>query len=461
MKSTIFFHMCLFLIFVSLLNNVASQSTAPCRSDWDCRSLEYFVKLDKNLCIGDRKFYDMRTDPLLPWAPSAIQDLIGKRYTMYIQVGYIVPYVCNITKGICEMGQIKIFDESLIGKTYFGCKYGCLDTPVEKSGKVWSNFCVCMPGQGRTFCDPEKSRHIYYEQHLWNCEKEIDIATRCAIGSQCGRTPTGGFTCTEIKGIDPMKSDDPRLYNLIVPENLSSGPIKVAIIKNNQIIAEKPISELSALEYISKYGPLDSSQAYAFAQQTGLTSIAENSANYGSISTSTSSMGNTANVSSSSSSSGSSWLSKIASFFGFGRKSTNTASSTASQYANTYSTSYSTTSSYANTYSATSTYSSYPRTYSAYTTNYSNYATSYTGNYGYSAYSTTYPTYYSSYSAPSYSATTYSTYSPYKTYSYPSYNYSNYASTYSNYSYPSYSYSYSNYSNPYLKYSYNSYSYPS
>ncbi|MEM4598275.1 MAG: hypothetical protein QW400_01145 [Candidatus Diapherotrites archaeon] len=445
----------LFLVVVSIVFllssftyaqiQVGTQTQTPCRWDSDCRSLDRIVKIDQNLCIGNIKIY--RPDHLLfqtTGAPWLTTILVGKNYTDYIQTGYKIEHKCG-RSGFCEVSKTDSYADGASEK----CQWGCLVTPTEYKGKKYYNFCVCMGGlmPGKPWCDYTRGNDVYNNFKEWTCEVEVRETMLCGYGSRCAVRPEG-VGCWPIETASSQSSKDTQ-YALVIED--MSQPVYVVAIQNGVVVAKKPISNSSAQEYVLNNGPINSSNAYAFAQQTGLTTIAASS----NSSTATSSY----SASSSTSSSNSSWLSKIAAFFGFGRKTTSTtsASATVSTYNSTYSTS--TYASYSSASSTSySTYSAYPRTYSAYTTASTTYTPTYsTANYSYSTYTNySYPSSYSYHSS-------YTNYKPSYTYSnYSSYSYPTYTSTYSNYSAPRYSnytYSYPNYSySGYSNYSYPSYS---
>ena len=90
------------------------------------------------------------------------------------------------------------------------------------------------------------------------------------------------------KGIEITSSsqEGTERYTLLFPKEADREPIKVAFIRNGRIVAERPISDLAAWEYISRYGPIDAGMAYEFAQKTGLAAIVErirDIANFGAI----------------------------------------------------------------------------------------------------------------------------------------------------------------------------------
>ncbi|MEM4663064.1 MAG: hypothetical protein QXM75_03510, partial [Candidatus Diapherotrites archaeon] len=373
--------------------------------------------------------------------------LINNMYTDYLQLGYYIEHKCG-KSGYCEVSKTDPYREG--AGTYKSCPYGCI-LKVVFAGKEFNNVCVdrvCTAGGlngGKPMCDYSIGNDVYFKYLTWFCQEMVLIGMICGEGGRCQTRPEG----TGCFPITSTSMGNQNQYALVI--NNISEPIKVVSIQNGQILAEKPISPMSALEYINKYGPVDSSQAYAFAQQTGLTSIVASSNSSTTTGTTRTTYAATDSyvTSSSTSSSNSSWLSKIAAFFGFGKKTTSTTSSaTTNMYASTYNSTY-TTSTYPSYSSASSTsystYSTYPRTYSAYSTTY--YTPTYsTAGYSYFTYST-----YTNYSYPSsyYYNSSYTSYKPSYTYSsYSSYSYPTYTSTYSSYTVPSYSnytYSYPNY----------------
>jgi len=279
MKRILFLLVGLFLI-LSIFNVVAqsqqvtltqiAQQRVACRYDWDCRTLgEKLIELDQNVCVGQQHFYDGRRDPLLSIRPNLATELGGKIYTDYIQVGYKISFKCG-QNGYCVPDKVD-YDPGLVK-----CKYGCLVTPVEKNGKVYSNFCVCRSGQlGNAFCDPNLGRHVYYYRLDWTCEKSIEIVGYCPVGSKCSISPDGKrWECVPLNaqeffqqqgvGTTTGQREDNVRYTMLFPGKLESAPIKVALIKNGRIIAERPISNMSALEYINKYGPVNAANAYDY-----------------------------------------------------------------------------------------------------------------------------------------------------------------------------------------------------
>jgi len=406
-NSTVNFIFYTFFIFLFSLSVFAqtvqqgAQTTVACKSNWDCSKLDYVRKLDQNQCIDQVYFYDGRTDPLLPLRPYVVPELLGRRYTKYIQIGYTVHYVCG-KSGFCEIGKIGTYDKP--GVEYMECRYGCLVTPTEKNGKVYSNFCVCLPGSTTAplFCDPSRGPHAYYQRIDWTCELEIEVAGYCAIGTKCQILEGGEkWACVPLEGIDPLKtttSSSNGYYTFVIPGDLESKPISVALIQNGKIVAEKPISNMSALEYINKYGPVNSANAYAFAKQVGLTSLASADKTSTTATTASGTGASTTYASTKNSGGFLNWLSRL---FGFGKTSTKNSSSTAyTTYAGYTATTYSN----ATTYPYTSySYNSKPSYY------YSTGATSYYNNASYSNpsyYSTNYGTRYSGY-YPSYYTNTY------------------------------------------------------
>ncbi|MEM4598915.1 MAG: hypothetical protein QW400_04490, partial [Candidatus Diapherotrites archaeon] len=373
---------------------------------------EYFTDLQGNKILNQDFVRLFSAIESKPQNDPSIKDEIkralrGQFYTGYLQLAYTV-----------EGGQTNPFK----GGNYAKCELGCFPQ-FTYFGVTYYNKCItriCTEGRivgTPRFCDPKIGPDIYIHYLMFWCEDVPRATMICGPSAHCEQRADGTFLC-EYNKVGSSSGDNSGIEYVLAAPADSSAPIIVEAYQGGKLIASKPINA---------EGPVYASQAYYYAQSTGLTSIVESkttsTANNSSMGATTYSSSNSSNSSSSSSSG--SWLSRIARFFGFGSKSSTNTTSTAT----TYNSSYSSYPTYQNSYSSYSYSSSY---YSPTSRSYS-YNSSYTS---YTPYS--YPSNYSS-------TGTYSSYKP--TYSYATY--TNSSSTY----YPSYtSYSYSGTSYPYRGY---------
>jgi len=254
------------LFFISSLNLTMGKT---CSNNLQCRDLERNIILDQNLCIGQAHTFENIYGTFFgnKTTGATIPYLMDKQYTEQIQTGYTLKYGC-------VNNQCQIVKREPITKK---CTYGCLVTPTAYNGKNWHDFCICKPGydpNSPIHCGPNGSRYAYYLHISWTCEKKNRIAGICGIGQRCVEKPTE-VTCEDIPGPGPIKYPDGTSYAFVIPKKPSSQ-IYVAAIQNGKIIASKPISNLSAMEYINKYGAVHASQAAYFAQATGLTTTIAN-----------------------------------------------------------------------------------------------------------------------------------------------------------------------------------------
>ncbi len=244
--------------------------------DWTCRHLNHIEKLDQNRCYLDVYYFTIDHPVFkLKGKPNrysdAISYLLGKRYTEYLQTGVKLEYGCS-SDGFCEVKRI---DPYAYG-TYVKCTYGCLKDPVKYKGVIYQNFCVCQEGRvknSKLFCDYSIGNDVYYWSRVWTCGIEPRVAMECGVGGQCGIDPKEGIGCWPIEKDKTYRASNSVQYALTMPQGME-GPIYVVAMQNGKVIAKKPISNLSAEEYIAKYGPIRGDQAYAFAQKLGLTSLA-------------------------------------------------------------------------------------------------------------------------------------------------------------------------------------------
>ncbi|MEM0360577.1 MAG: hypothetical protein QXK06_04550 [Candidatus Diapherotrites archaeon] len=257
----------LFLILFFIVSNTHATS---CSADRDCAHLNETIKLDQNSCVGQAYTFENIQSSLLgsTTGGAAIPYLMGKQYTQQIQTGYTKTYSCQNRQ--CQLtSRVPIIQN---------CTYGCLITPTQYEGKTWHDLCICKPGWVKdargnpiVYCGPNGSRYAYYTHLDWTCEKIERIAGICGIGERCV-VKSGETTCETIGGEQPINYPDGTQYTFKIPHN-PTQPITIAVIQNGKTIAQKAISNLSAEQYLLKNGPITSSQAYAFAQSTGLTSI--------------------------------------------------------------------------------------------------------------------------------------------------------------------------------------------
>lgn len=267
----------------TFIANSFALTRKTCTSDYQCRDLDYFVQLPESeqTCIDPALHYNGQSDPLLPIRPYLTPELIGKAYTKYIQLGYTVHFKCE--NGYCIPDKAGLYDKENI--EYKECQYGCLVTPItkkyswENEPKTYSNFCVCLSGQvGKTYCNPSRGRHVYFTYKDWTCEKEEGrIAGYCGKGSKCKIVDErqDKWECQPLEGEEFRQFlEESGQYSLLIPGNLNQK-ITVAYIQNGKVIAEKPISNMSAEAYVARYGPIDASQAVSFAVSTGLAELVE------------------------------------------------------------------------------------------------------------------------------------------------------------------------------------------
>ncbi len=274
MKKGVFLGSITLIFLLTFVLNSFAQTQKSCTSNYQCKELDYFVKLPESeqTCIDPALHYNGQSDPLLPIRPYLTPELIGKVYTKYIQLGYTVHFKCE--SGYCVPNEAGLYDKE--GIEYKKCPYGCLVTPVTKKypwqdkPKTYSNFCVCLSGQvGKVYCDPSKGRHVYFTYQDWTCEKEEGrVAGYCGIGSKCKIVDEkkDKWACEPLKGEEFRQFlNENGQYSLLIPGNLNNK-ITVAYMQNGKVISERAISNLSAMEYIAKNGPLHQSQATYFAQ---------------------------------------------------------------------------------------------------------------------------------------------------------------------------------------------------
>jgi len=279
-----------FLTSVSAqLTNTYTLSKTPCSSDRDCSKLDHVVTLppEEQICYDKIKYFTGNESIFYSYQGyntgemRNLNFLIGKQYTDYLQLGYIVKHKCS-KNGFCEEYEKDPYAEG----QYKKCKYGCLVTPTyhkkefEEKGKYYSNFCICDEGRVKgteAFCDNSKGNNIYYKFNTWTCEEEVKTGMICGIGGQCS-IKNGQIGCWPAKTNSTSAYDNQETqYAMIIPS--MTKPVMVAAIQNGKIIASKPISNLSAEQYILKNGPVHASQATYFAQATGLTTTIANTQN--------------------------------------------------------------------------------------------------------------------------------------------------------------------------------------
>lgn len=261
----------IFLLF--LLFFCCTAFATSCTIAKDC---EKIVNVG-GVCVGQGQTYTRSaTLPSGSTWSSDVWDsaipLLGKRYTDKIQVAYKVNYNC--INGQC------VFKGKDTGKT--DCDFGCLLEPVTYNGQTWQSFCVCKPGYDpavKIHCGSGTNNRVGYDSYKdWTCETKDREIYSCSIGWRCKET-SNSVTCEEIPGDGPFSysngasnwaaSTSNVAYTFVLPKNID-GTIKVAAIQNGKVIAERAISGLSMHQYLDRYGTLNMSQAYSFAQSTGL-----------------------------------------------------------------------------------------------------------------------------------------------------------------------------------------------
>ena len=254
----------------------------PCKTDWDCKKLDRIVKLDQNKCYDQVRTFQ-GNEPIFKvigrrgettYDFSLLSILAGKRYTKYLQTGYKIEHKCG-SDGFCEVSKVDPYAPG----TYVVCEYACLVDPVKYNGQIIQNTCICptaWDGRDTPHCDYSIGNDVYYTYIQLNCKKTIKAWMICGTGGRCANGPEG-IGCYPIEGSELYGSNSSKgsvQYALTMPQGME-GPIYVVAIQNGKVIAKQPISDLSAEEYITKYGPVDAGRAYEFAQKTGLTAIVE------------------------------------------------------------------------------------------------------------------------------------------------------------------------------------------
>ncbi len=270
--------------------NNTGISCNPTRGDLDCRKLNGLITIETPQCIGQIKHYNggeeifRAMDQIIneetnenKGIPGALKSakimLLGAPYTKYIQKSYYAEYTCN-QQGKCVIKKA-ITDK---GEYVERCGFGCIPQ-LYYAEKNYSNVCVNkVCGEGMLadpgfYCDPTMGNNVYIKHQLWWCDTEVRPAVICGEGAKCGNG-SRGISCYGI-GTTTTSYNPSTQYTLILPHNINQT-ITVAAIQNGKVIASKPISNLSAAEYIAKNGPLHQSQATYFAQATGLTTTIAN-----------------------------------------------------------------------------------------------------------------------------------------------------------------------------------------
>jgi len=255
----------------------AQTTQTSCTKPSDCEKLNHLSALDQPACYDTLKYFtgteSLFTEidkagnkwptlkTLLPVIKTSL--FLHNVYTGYLQTGKYITYKCG-SRGFCEVAKTDPYAEG----TYKGCTFGCI-LNLEYSGEEYSNICVtrvCEEGRVAgtdAFCDTSLGNNAYYEHQLWWCDSETRIGMLCGDGGYCTKTSTG-VGCFPVE----YASAQGTRYALLIPS--MDQPIMVVAYQNGKAIAQEPVSNLSASAYIAKYGPVQASTAYSFAQSTGL-----------------------------------------------------------------------------------------------------------------------------------------------------------------------------------------------
>ncbi|MFH1234656.1 MAG: hypothetical protein V1493_03525 [Candidatus Diapherotrites archaeon] len=282
----------LFAFFVSFLlaqNAFAQTTQTPCTKPSDCSKLNQLSALGQGMCYDEVKYFDgsetlfteidktgntyAQTYPsfkkIIPTIKTSL--LLNNAYTDYLQTGKYITYKCS-SNGFCEVAKTDPYAE----KAYKGCTFGCI-LNLQYSGKNYSNICVTrICAEGRVtgtdaFCDTSIGNNIYYKHQLWWCDQETRIGMICGDGGHCVKT-SSGTGCIPVEYASAQGNNNQNTqYALLIPS--MDQPIMVVAYQNGKAIAQKPVSNLSAEKYVLQYGPVSASQAYSFAQSTGLATM--------------------------------------------------------------------------------------------------------------------------------------------------------------------------------------------
>lgn len=180
--------------------------------------------------------------------------LLNQFYTEYLQLAYTI-----------EGGVTNPFK----GGNYAQCPLGCFPQFLYR-GTVYTNICIkriCTEGRivgTPRYCDPTVGPDIYIHYLTFWCQDVPQATMLCGPSAHCEQSSDGTFLC-EYNKVRRSSGDESSgvEYVLIAPAD-ASEPIRVAAFRDGQLIASKPVDA---------EGPVDASQAYLFAQITGLTQI--------------------------------------------------------------------------------------------------------------------------------------------------------------------------------------------
>ncbi|MEM0359776.1 MAG: hypothetical protein QXK06_00380 [Candidatus Diapherotrites archaeon] len=254
-----------FLSVLALLVFFASNSFAQQRVElanpvcfYDVNQMhEYFTDLQGNK-IPNLDFIRLFSAiEAKPQNDPSIKDEIkralrGQFYTGYLQLAYTI-----------EGGKKNPFK----GGNYAKCDLGCFPQ-FTYFGRTYYNKCItriCTEGRmvgTPRFCDPKIGPDIYIHYLTFWCEDVPQATMICGPSAHCEQRADGTFLCEYNSATSSNQSNGVE-YVLVAPAD-SSSQIMVAAYQNGKLIASKPIGTT---------GPVHASQAYAFAQSTGLASV--------------------------------------------------------------------------------------------------------------------------------------------------------------------------------------------
>jgi len=190
--------------------------------------------------------------------------LRGQRYTKYIQLAYTI-----------ENGKKNPFASG----NYAECSLGCFPR-FTYFGKTYANICInniCQQGKlpnESKFCDSSLGNDVYMHYLSFWCEDIPEPTLLCGVGAHCAQESDGTFFCDGDDATDTLGSAGSSVKYVVKVQGNAGGKFMVAAYQNGRLIAQRPISNMSAGEYVKRNGPLRASQAGYYAQRTGLTTLA-------------------------------------------------------------------------------------------------------------------------------------------------------------------------------------------
>jgi len=245
------------------------------------------VEVTPGICYGTVKFYHDPSTPirgdeacqnLFPLLKSTRQKnipavkedarlaLLNRQYTDNMQVSYSV-----------DSGQIDPFAKG----SWKSCPMGCA-LQFTYRGQAFSNICIELiceegisPARPEPFCDESIGNNVYYSHRLFWCQDVPQPWMICGEGGKCLDKGDGTLTCGGSSTTAGPGSGVTVIEYAITSPADNEQPFLVAAYENGKLIASKPISDLSAKDYVLQHGPVRASQADSFARTTGLASTVD------------------------------------------------------------------------------------------------------------------------------------------------------------------------------------------